>query len=166
MRAPQPLLYFLPKAALSTVVVFAVIKLVDLRQALKLWHCSVADFGVWLTAFIATLFLGVILGIAVALGLSMALFVYFATRPRISELGRLVGTVTYQPLLLPKERAGGGGSGSGGGGGGGGKGALPPAAPPTVVEVRGIKILRFEAPLFFVCPSAPLAKSWPFPGND
>jgi len=63
----------------------------------------------------------------------MALFVYFATRPRISSLGRLVGTVTYQPLTGTniKEQSSSDSSST------------------TVVEVRGAKILRFEAPLFF-----------------
>lgn len=93
-----PALFFLPKAVLSAVVLVAVAGLVDVKGALRLWRSNRMDLVTMASAFFATLFLGVELGILVSAGTSLVIFVYLSTTPKVVELGRLRGTVAYRPL--------------------------------------------------------------------
>ena len=58
MPALAPLLYFLPKPALSIVVMFAVAGVVDVTAWPRLWRVSRHDFFVMACSFGATLALG------------------------------------------------------------------------------------------------------------
>ena len=115
-----PALFYLPKATLAAVIIVAVASLVDIKGAKRLWKTHKPDLAVQATAFLATALLGVQLGVLIAMGVSLVLFVYTATQARVDELGRVPGTATYKHLGTP--------------------GVLP---------VAGVKVLKFYAPLFF-----------------
>ena len=93
MLAVAPLLYFVPKPVLSVVILMSVLKLVDVKGAVRLWRTSKHDLFAMGVAFFASLFFGIIIGVATAVGTSIFLFVVFVIRPRIVELGRIAGTV-------------------------------------------------------------------------
>eukprot|EP00941_MAST-03F_sp_MAST-3F-sp1_P005295 g5295.t1 len=95
MLVMGPILAFLPKPILSCIVIVAVVKLIDIKTAKRLWFLKKLDFVIMMTAFLGVLFLGVVEGMIGAVTLSLLVFIYYATQPRIIELGRAVGTLHY-----------------------------------------------------------------------
>jgi len=93
-----PLFYYLPKFALAAVVLNSVIALVAYDEAIKLARIKKADFALWVVAFLGTLFLGVLMGIAVAVSLSLIIVIYQSARPQISILWRIPGTTIYRSM--------------------------------------------------------------------
>lgn len=93
-----PAFYYLPKYALAAIVLNSVIALVAYDEAIKLSKIKKADFILWVTAFIGTLFLGVLMGIAVAVSLSLIIVIYQSARPQISILWRIPGTTIYRSM--------------------------------------------------------------------
>jgi len=91
-----PLFYYLPKFVLAAIVMNSVIPLVAVGEAKKLWRIKREDFLLWLTAFLGTLFLGVLIGIALAVGLSLVVVIYESVRPQITILWRIPGTTIFR----------------------------------------------------------------------
>jgi len=93
-----PLFYYLPKFALAAIVLNSVMALVAYDEATKLAKIKRADFVLWVVAFLGTLFLGVLMGIAVAVSLSLIIVIYQSARPQISILWRIPGTTIYRNM--------------------------------------------------------------------
>jgi SulP family sulfate permease len=87
--------YFLPKAALSAIIVAAVMGLVDLRGALEIYRVKPTDFGLLALTFVATLSLGIQWGILVGVGASVFLFLVQTTQPHFAVLGRIPDSHTF-----------------------------------------------------------------------
>jgi SulP family sulfate permease len=98
MLAVGPILAYLPSPILSCIVIVAVAKLIDFHTAKRLWRLNKIDLATMILAFVGVLFQGVIGGMVLAVGVSVAVFIYHATQPRILELGRVVGTANYRSL--------------------------------------------------------------------
>eukprot|EP00913_Durusdinium_trenchii_P005578 g5198.t1 len=71
-----PLFYYLPKFVLAAIVVSSVSKLVAYDVAINLFKIKKSDFVMWMTAFVGTLCLGPLLGIGLAVMLSLAVVIY------------------------------------------------------------------------------------------
>jgi len=93
-----PLFYYLPKFALAAIVINSVIPLVALSEARRLYHVKRHDFVLWVVAFLGTLFLGVLMGIVVAVSLSLVIVIYESVRPQITILWRIPGTTIYRNM--------------------------------------------------------------------
>lgn len=93
-----PLFFYLPKFALAAIVMSSVIPLVAFGEACRLWKMKISDFVLWMCAFIGTLFLGVLMGITVAVGLSLVIVIFESVRPQVSVLWRLPGTTMYRTM--------------------------------------------------------------------
>jgi len=93
-----PLFYYLPTYALAAIVLNSVIALVAYDEAIKLLRIKKADFVLWVVAFLGTLFLGVLMGIAVAVSLSLIMVIEQSARPQISILWRIPGTTIYRSM--------------------------------------------------------------------
>jgi len=91
-----PLFYYLPKALLASVVIVAVIGLIDYREARFLWRNDRQDFTVLMVTFAATLTLGIQDGVIFGLLLSIALMLYRNSKPHLAVLGRIPGTSAYR----------------------------------------------------------------------
>lgn len=116
-----PLFYFLPNAVLAAIIMVAVAKLIDWREAVHLWYVHRPDFWMLIATFICTLTLGIEQGIGVGVLLSLAGVVYGAARPHIAVLGKLPDAPYY--LNIGRHES---------------------------LEIRpDILVLRFDAPLFF-----------------
>lgn len=111
----------MPAAALAAVVVTAALSLADPRGIARLRRVRPTEFALALVAFAGVAALGVLRGIAVAVGLSLMEFVFHAWRPYMAELGRVDRLKGYHDL----ERH------------------------PEGRRVPGLVIARFDAPLFF-----------------
>eukprot|EP00930_Biecheleria_cincta_P071396 TRINITY_DN5890_c0_g1_i1.p1 TRINITY_DN5890_c0_g1~~TRINITY_DN5890_c0_g1_i1.p1 ORF type:complete len:879 (-),score=155.57 TRINITY_DN5890_c0_g1_i1:118-2754(-) len=93
-----PLFYYLPKFCLAAIVINSVIPLVALGEAKRLFFVKRQDFVLWVTAFLGTLFLGVLMGISLAVALSLGIVIYESVRPQITILWRIPGTTIYRSM--------------------------------------------------------------------
>lgn len=91
-----PLLYFLPLATLSATIIVAVLSLVDLRKPVGLWSYSKRDFFAITATILVTLLDGVESGVITGVALSLALFVWHASRPHAAIVGQVPGTEHFR----------------------------------------------------------------------
>jgi SulP family sulfate permease len=87
--------FYLPKAALSVIIVAAVAGLIDIRGAAEVYRIKRADFYLLVLTFLATLSLGIQWGILVGVGASVLLFLVRTTRPYFAVLGRIPESHMY-----------------------------------------------------------------------
>ncbi len=111
----------LPDPALAAVVITASLSLADIPGTVRLWHQRRTEFVVSLTAFIGVVVLGVLPGLALAVGLSILNVFRRAWWPYQTVLGRVTGVEGYHDLR----------------------------SYPGARRVAGLVIYRFDAPLFF-----------------
>ena len=111
----------LPQAALGAVVTAAVIGLIDVPALRWLARVNRVDFALAVAAFLGVVGFGVLVGIAIALGLSTLAFLWRSWHPYDAVLGRVMGRKGYHDV-----------------------GRHPDAA-----LVPGLVLYRFDAPLFF-----------------
>lgn len=101
-----PLFYFLPNAVLASIILVAVVGLIDWKEAVYLWRVDRMDFGLMLLTFFATLGLGIEQGILVGVVASLLLVLHQSSRPHSAFEGRLPGTNTFRNLeRYPKAQA-------------------------------------------------------------
>ncbi len=93
-----PLFYYLPKPVLAAIVLSAVIGLIDIAYAKKLFYLDRKDFYVLLFTFSLTLLLGIQQGVLIGVLLSLSRILYKSFRPHYAVLGRLEGTETYRNI--------------------------------------------------------------------
>ena len=91
-----PIFEKLPLNTLAAIVISGVMGLFDYDEAIYLWKVHKFDFSVWMTAFLGTLFLGVEIGLAIAVFVSLLIVIYESAYPHTSVLGRLPGTNVYR----------------------------------------------------------------------
>lgn len=92
------LFFYLPLAILAAVILAAIVTLIDFTEPRTLWRKDPSDFAMWLAAFIATLALGIEIGILSGMGLSLLMVIYKASRPHMAQLGRVPGTSIYRNI--------------------------------------------------------------------
>jgi MFS superfamily sulfate permease-like transporter len=115
------LLRNLPQPTLAAVVIAASISLADVPGTIRLWHQRRIEFLLSVTAFLGVALLGVLAGIAVAVGLSILNVFRRAWWPYQTTLGRVPGMAGHHDRQLH----------------------------PDAEELPGLVIFRFDAPLFF-----------------
>ncbi|XP_015596313.1 sodium-independent sulfate anion transporter isoform X2 [Cephus cinctus] len=76
-----PYFYYIPKATLSSVIICAVIFMIEVGMVQPIWKCSKKDLIPALTTFFACLFAGVELGIIIGVAIDLAILLYFNSRP-------------------------------------------------------------------------------------
>merc|ERR1719203_1405479 len=92
------LFYNLPKFVLAAIVMNSVIPLVAFGEAKHLMRVKRHDFVFWVVAFLGTLFLGVLMGILVAVSLSLVIVISESVRPQLTILWRIPGTKIYRSM--------------------------------------------------------------------
>jgi len=70
----------------------------DYHEAIYLYTVHKFDFAVWMVAFLGTMFLGVEVGLGIAVAVSLLIVVYEAVYPHAALLGRLPGTSLYRNI--------------------------------------------------------------------
>ncbi|MFF3273802.1 SulP family inorganic anion transporter [Streptomyces chrestomyceticus] len=111
----------LPQPALAAVVITAALSLADLTGAARLWRRRKTEFLLSVAAFLGVALLGVLPGIAVAVGLSILNVFRRAWWPYNTVLGRVPGLEGYHDVR----------------------------SYPEAERLPGLVIHRFDAPLFF-----------------
>lgn len=103
-----PLFYYLPNAILASVILVAVLGLIDVKEPMHLWKSNKTDFYMLMVTFVATLIVGIEKGIGLGVILSLVMVIYRTTKPHVAVLGQVPGTRTYRNLarfdhLIEKE---------------------------------------------------------------
>lgn len=115
------LLRDLPQPALAAVVISASMSLADISGLRRLRRQRTSEFFLAVAAFLGVAFLGVLPGIAIAVGLSIINVFRRAWQPHQAVLGRVEGMAGYHDSRFT----------------------------PTTHHLPGLVIYRFDAPLFF-----------------
>jgi high affinity sulfate transporter 1 len=111
----------LPNPALAAVVITASLSLADIPGTARLWKQRKAEFALSIAAFLGVALLGVLPGIAIAVGLSILNVFGRAWWPYSTELGRVEELESYHDVHMHPEGQ----------------------------RLPGLVIYRFDAPLFF-----------------
>ena len=111
----------LPNPALAAVVITASLSLTDIPGTVRLWRQRRAEFLLTIAAFLGVALLGVLPGIAIAVGLSILNVFRRAWWPYDTVLGRVEGLAGYHDIH----------------------------SYPAASQLPGLVIYRFDAPLFF-----------------
>ncbi len=96
--ALTPLVYYLPTATLAATIVVAVLSLVDFSILKKTWGYSKADFTAVAATILLTLTMGVEVGVASGVGISILLHLYKTSRPHVAEIGLVPGTQHFRNI--------------------------------------------------------------------
>ena len=128
LASSVPLLYYLPSNALSAVVIVALTNLLDFEHLLSLVVYDRKDALIWVTSFVAVLFLGVEIGILVAVLVSLALVTIETLVAPTPELGMVAGNAGRRAFRSLRQY-------------------------PDAAKVPGVVVLRIESPILFA--SAP-----------
>lgn len=86
-----PLFYYLPKAVLASIIMTAVVNMIDIKEMRRLWKVKRSDLALLVITSVATLTLGIQQGIMVGVGASLLWFVIRTTRPHSAVLGQIPG---------------------------------------------------------------------------
>lgn len=100
--ALTPLVYYLPKATLAATIIVAVLSLVDLSILKKTWSYSRADFVAVTATIVLTLSLGVEVGVASGVIISVLLHLYKTSKPHVAEVGRVSSSEHFRNILRHK----------------------------------------------------------------
>ncbi|XP_021350031.1 sodium-independent sulfate anion transporter-like [Mizuhopecten yessoensis] len=87
-----PLFFYIPKAALSAVIISAVIQMVDYKIVKKLWKANKIDLIPLFVTFLSSLGVGIEYGIIIGVGVDLLTLLYPMARPKInvSDVGVVV----------------------------------------------------------------------------
>ena len=91
-----PVFYYLPKTVLAAIIIVAVFRLVNVKEARFLWKANILDFWLLIATFLATLFLGIEYGILIGVSLSLIVLIYRTSRPNVVELGKVPDSDFYR----------------------------------------------------------------------
>jgi high affinity sulfate transporter 1 len=111
----------LPNPALAAVVITAALSLADIPGTVRLWRQRKAEFLLSIAAFLGVALLGVLPGIAIAVGLSILNVFRRSWWPYNTALGRVAGLAGYHDIR----------------------------SYPGASQLPGLVIYRFDAPLIF-----------------
>ncbi|RDX72828.1 Sulfate transporter 1.3, partial [Mucuna pruriens] len=93
-----PLFKYTPNAILSTIIISAVINLVDYKAAILIWKIDKFDFVACMGAFFGVVFASVEIGLLIAVSISFAKILLQVTRPRTAILGKIPRTTVYRNI--------------------------------------------------------------------
>ncbi|KAK9407379.1 solute carrier family 26 member 10 [Crotalus adamanteus] len=117
-----PLFHYLPKAVLACINVTSLRQMfLQFRDLPELWRISHVDFAVWMVTWLSVVVLSVDFGLAVGVVFSMMTVVCRTQRAECSVLGRAADTEIYKPVKYNSK----------------------------CFEIPGVKILSYQAPIYY-----------------
>jgi SulP family sulfate permease len=97
-----PLLFFLPIAVLAATIIVAVLSLVHFDKFVEIWRYSKSDFAAMLGTVLVTLLMGVEAGVITGVVVSLALYLWRASRPHAAIVGLVPGSEHFRNVLRHK----------------------------------------------------------------
>ncbi|XP_021770305.1 sulfate transporter 3.1-like [Chenopodium quinoa] len=93
-----PLFYYTPLVVLSSIIMSAMLGLIDYDAAVHLWKTDKFDFVVCISAYIGVVFGSVEIGLVIAVALSVLRVLLFVARPRTTVLGNVPNSICYRSV--------------------------------------------------------------------
>ncbi|KAH9551470.1 hypothetical protein CY35_09G016900 [Sphagnum magellanicum] len=121
LLALTPLFKYTPNAILASVIIAAVISLINVKAAYLIWKVDKFDFIAMLGAFFGTLFVSVEIGLLIAVCISFVKLLLTVSRPHTALLGNIPGTKVYRNVNQYKD----------------------------AIRLPGVLAIRLDAPLYF-----------------
>ena len=115
------LLKDVPLATLAAVLIFVAMRIFKVRDLAAVFRFDLWEFGLAVVTMLTVALIGVEQGIGVAVGLAILDRTRLSARPHIHIMGRIPGTTSWQPLKSGQQQ----------------------------IEVPGVLVLLFAAPLYF-----------------
>nr|CBK55652.1 sulphate transporter [Astragalus racemosus] len=97
--AITPLFNYTPNAVLASIIIVAVLGLIDIEAVIHLWKIDKFDFLACMGAFFGIIFISVEIGLLIAVVISFAKILLHVTRPRTALIGKLPGTNVFRNIL-------------------------------------------------------------------
>jgi MFS superfamily sulfate permease-like transporter len=97
------LLRNLPQPVLAAIILVAVTGLVQIETMRHIWRFSRTEFAVVIAALLGVLGSGLLNGVLLGVAISLLLLLRRASRPRVTELGRVPGTTYFADLTRHPE---------------------------------------------------------------
>ena len=97
-----PLLFFLPIAVLAATIIVAVLSLVHFDNIVEIWRYSKSDFAAMAGTVLVTLLMGVEAGVITGVAVTLALYLWRASRPHAAIVGLVPGTQHFRNVLRHK----------------------------------------------------------------
>ncbi|XP_004493701.1 sulfate transporter 3.1-like [Cicer arietinum] len=116
-----PLFYYTPLVVLASIIVSAMLGLIDFQAAIHLWKIDKFDFLVCLSAYFGVVFGSVEIGLGIAVSLSLLRLLLFVARPKTFVLGNIPNSAAYRNVEHY----------------------------PNAHNIPGILILEIDAPIYF-----------------
>ncbi|KAJ4767608.1 Sulfate transporter [Rhynchospora pubera] len=91
-----PLFKYTPNAVIASIIINAVVGLIDIKAAARIWKVDKLDFLALLGAFFGVIFKSVEVGLLIAVMLSIGKILFQVTRPKTALLGNLPRTNIYR----------------------------------------------------------------------
>ncbi|KAI3449675.1 hypothetical protein Pfo_006340 [Paulownia fortunei] len=93
-----PLFHYTPLVVLSSIIIAAMLGLIDYEAAIHLWHVDKFDFVVCMSAYIGVVFANIEIGLIMAIGLSVMRVLLFVARPKTQVLGNIPDSKVYRSV--------------------------------------------------------------------
>ncbi|XP_043692626.1 sulfate transporter 3.1-like [Telopea speciosissima] len=116
-----PLFHYTPIVVLASIIIAAMLGLIDYEAAIHLWKVDKFDFVVCMSAYIGVVFGSVEIGLIIAVAISMLRVLLFIARPRTLVLGNIPNSMIYRNINQY----------------------------PVANSVPGVFILQIDAPIYF-----------------
>ncbi|KAJ4955958.1 hypothetical protein NE237_012741 [Protea cynaroides] len=116
-----PLFHYTPIVVLASIIIGAMLGLIDYDAAIHLWNIDKFDFVVCISAYIGVVFGSVEIGLVIAVAISMLRVLLFIARPRTFILGNIPNSMIYRNIDQY----------------------------PVANSVPGVLILQIDAPIYF-----------------
>ncbi|KAL6516107.1 Sulfate transporter 3.1 [Orobanche gracilis] len=91
-----PLFHYTPLVVLSSIIIAAMLGLIDYDAAIYLWRVDKFDFLVCMSAYIGVVFASIEVGLVMAIGLSILRVLLFVARPRTLVLGNIPDSKVFR----------------------------------------------------------------------
>ncbi|GLU03561.1 hypothetical protein SLE2022_207530 [Rubroshorea leprosula] len=116
-----PLFHYTPLVVLSSLIISAMLGLIDYEAAIHLWKVDKFDFIVCMSAYVGVVFGSVEIGLVIGVVISLLRVLLFVARPRTSVLGNIPNSMIYRNVDQY----------------------------PIANSIPGILILEIDAPIYF-----------------
>uniref|UniRef100_M4F593 STAS domain-containing protein n=1 Tax=Brassica campestris TaxID=3711 RepID=M4F593_BRACM len=93
-----PLFFYTPLVVLSSIIIAAMLGLVDYEAAMHLWKLDKFDFFVCLSAFLGVVFGTIEIGLILSVGISVLRLLLFVGRPKIYLMGKIQNTEIFRNI--------------------------------------------------------------------
>ncbi|KAG5219286.1 sulfate transporter [Salix suchowensis] len=93
-----PLFYYVPVVVLSSIIIAAMLGLIDYEAAIGLWKVDKCDFVVCMSAYIGVVFGSVETGLIIAVAISLLRMLLSVARPRTFLLGNIPNSMIFRSI--------------------------------------------------------------------